>query len=188
MPPQSLHCTTGFHSARSSLHYRPCCFISLFRRHTPQHTSQALRLRTSTANLAVFKRYSFFYPFGMFTPKDSRPQSPSEMVVGSNKSKHNSKGTGLVAKADKGSLRQSQKISTLLRSGSIFWSALASLSPNLWHTCIMFHLIFRCKLAGWWLVIYVHRSSGFRCFFLRHTGWYYLRLVWLSFSVSKLPF
>jgi hypothetical protein len=59
MPSQSLHYTSGFRSARTSLHCIPCRSISLFHRHTPQHTSQALRFRTSTANLAFQKGIVF---------------------------------------------------------------------------------------------------------------------------------
>jgi len=107
----------------------------------------------------------------------------------SNTSKHNSKVTGMVAKADKGTLRQPQKISTLLRSGSIFWSALAALSPNLCPLGIMFQCIFRRRLAGWWLVIYTHSSARFR---LAHIGgsvpWFSIQLLWLECSIGKLPF
>ena len=95
----------------------------------------------------------------------------------------------MVGKADKGSLRQPQKISTLLRSGSIFWSALASMPPNLCHKGIMFYCIFRRRLAGWWLVAYIHSSARFR---LSRIGGsvplFSLQLLWLECSIGKLPF
>ena len=107
----------------------------------------------------------------------------------SNTPKHNSKVTGMVVKADKGTLRQPQKISTPPTSGSIFWSALASLPPNLCQSGIMFYCILRRRLAGWWLVAYIHSSARFR---LSHIGGsvplFSLRLLWLECSLGKLPF
>ena len=53
---------------------------------------------------------------------------------------------------------------------------------------IMFRCIFRCKLGGWWLLIYRYRSAECNYIFLRNIGWFHIRLLWLSFSLSKLPF
>lgn len=95
----------------------------------------------------------------------------------------------MVAKADKGSLRQPQKISTPPSSGSIFWSALASLSPNLCPSGIMFTCIFRRRLAGWWLVAYT--CSKVRIHFSYLGGAVPLvsiQLLWLQFSIGRLPF
>jgi hypothetical protein len=95
----------------------------------------------------------------------------------------------MVAKADKGSLRQSQKISTPPFLRVVFFGLPLHLShPTCARKGIMFRCIVRCKLGGWWLLIYVYRSAGFRLFLLRHTGWFYIKLLWLSFSLSKLPF
>lgn len=71
---------------------------------------------------------------------------------------------------------------------SIFWSALASMAPACDHMGIMFRCILRCKLGGWWLLIYVYRSAGIQCYFLRNIGWFYIKLLWLSVSLSRLPF
>ena len=94
----------------------------------------------------------------------------------------------MVVKADKGTLRQPQKISTLLRRVVFFGLPLHLCPPACGQTSIMFKCILRCKLGSWWLLIYVYRSPGLRCYLLRYTGWYYIRLLWLSFSLSKLPF
>jgi hypothetical protein len=102
----------------------------------------------------------------------------------------------MVAKADKGSLRQPQKIFLFLlpenqkvKTKRVFFG----LPLHLWlPTCdrkgIMFRCIVRCKLGGWWLLIYVYRSAGIKCYLLRNIGWYYIKLLWLSLSISKLPF
>ena len=76
---------------------------------------------------------------------------------------------------------------------SIYLTSLVSVSntPNInakVQDGIMFRCIVRCKLGGWWLLIYVYSSAGFRFYFLRHIGWFYIRLSWLSLSISKLPF
>jgi len=56
-------------------------------------------------------------------------------------------------------------------------------------TGIMFSLIFRCKLAGWWLVAYVSRSVGIRLYCIGGTvPVVSIQLLWLSFSVGRLPF
>jgi hypothetical protein len=102
----------------------------------------------------------------------------------------------MVAKADKGSLRQPQKIFLFLlpekqkvKTKRVFFGLPLHLWPP---TCdrkgIMFRCIVRCKLGNWWFLIYVYRVPGFRFYFLRHTGWYYIKLLWLSFSISELPF
>ncbi|SRR6266542_1810458 len=113
-----------------------------------------------------------------------------------NTPKHNSKVTGMVVKADKGTLRQPQKIFLFLlpenqkgKTKRVFFGLPLHLChPACVTISIMFKCIVRCKLGSWWLLIYVYRSPGLRFYFLRHTGWYYIRLLWLSFSLSKLPF
>ena len=124
------------------------------------------------------------------TAKNSPKKGQNSLSVDvSNTPKHSSKVTGMVGKADKGSLRQPQKISTLRWSGRIFWSALAPLPPNLWRIGIMFYCIFRRRLASWWLVAYIHSSARIR---FHHVGGSVplvsLQLLWLQFSLSKLPF
>ena len=75
--------------------------------------------------------------------------------------KHNSKVTGMVAKADKGSLRQPQKISTLPEKRQVvfFCLPLHLSHPSCGCIGIMFSCIFRCKLGSWWLLIYVYSSA-----------------------------
>jgi hypothetical protein len=72
---------------------------------------------------------------------------------------------------------------------SIFWSALASLPFRLWHTGIMYSCIFNRRLAGWWLVIYTCSQVRIR---FSHIGGavpeFSLQLLWLSFTIGKLPF
>jgi hypothetical protein len=71
----------------------------------------------------------------------------------------------------------------------IFWSALASLPLSLWHTGIMLSCIFRRRLAGWWLVAYT--CSKVRIHFSYIGGAVPLvsiQLLWLQFSIGKLPF
>ena len=95
----------------------------------------------------------------------------------------------MVGNADKGALRQPQKISTPPLSGSIFWSALAPLPPNLCPSGIMFYCILRRRLAGWWLVAYIQKSARFRFTFIGGSvPLVSLQLSWLGFSVGKLPF
>jgi len=105
--------------------------------------------------------------------------------------------TGLQANADKGSLCQPQKIFLFLlpenpkgqNKKSIFWSALASLPLSLWHTGIMYSCIFRRRLAGWWLVIYTCKSARFQfSYWGGSSPLVLLQLLWLQFSIGKLPF
>jgi hypothetical protein len=94
----------------------------------------------------------------------------------------------MVAKADKGSLRQPQKISTFVPQVVFFGLPLHLCPPSCDRSGIMFRCILRCKLGSWWLLIYAYRIAGIRFYMLRHTGWYYIKLLWLSLSISKLPF
>jgi hypothetical protein len=102
----------------------------------------------------------------------------------------------MVAKADKGSLRQPQKIFLFLlpknqkgKTKRVFFGLPLHLSPP---SCdlhgIMFRVLLRCKLGGWWLLIYVYSSAGFRFSLMRNPGFYSIRLLWLSFSIGELPF
>lgn len=51
------------------------------------------------------------------------------------------------------------------------------------------YCIFCCRLAGWWLVSYVHRSARFRFYIIRGSvPLVSFPLLWLSFSLGKLPF
>ena len=94
----------------------------------------------------------------------------------------------MVAKADKGSLRQPQKISTFVPQVVFFGLPLHLWPPTCDRKGIMFRCILRCKLGGWWLLIYRYRSAECNYIFLRNIGWFYIRLLWLSFSISRLPF
>jgi hypothetical protein len=128
--------------------------------------------------------------------KYSKIKDKENNIVLTNTPKHNSKVTGMVAKADKGSLRHPQKIFLFLlpenqkvKTKRVFFGLPLHLWPP---TCdrkgIMFRCIVRCKLGSWWLLIYVYRVAGIKCYFLRNIGWYYIKLSWLSLSISKLPF
>jgi hypothetical protein len=138
-----------------------------------------------------FSRGRFFLlpsTHGQYTNTGSNEKKALRTGSCTNTPKHNSKVTGVVVKADKGTLRQPQKISTLVPRVVFFGLPLHLCPPTCDRKGIMFRCILRCKLGGWWLLIYVYRSAGIQCYFLRNIGWFYIRLSWLSVSLSKLPF
>ena len=146
---------------------------------------------------AVFFAHGYYnLLFTTRNDKIQKKENEGKIIDTTHTPKHNSKVTGLVAKADKGSLRHPQKIFLFLlpktkevKTKRVFFGLpLHHCPPTCGHTSIMFRCISRCNLAGWWLVIYVYRSAGFHFYFPRHTGWLSIQLLWLSISISKLPF
>jgi hypothetical protein len=61
-------------------------------------------------------------------------------------------------------------------SGSNFLVCPCILLPPIlwWPSALCLSVLFRCKLGGWWLLIYVYRSAGIKCYFLRNIGWFYI--------------
>jgi hypothetical protein len=103
----------------------------------------------------------------------------------------------MVAKADKGSLRHPQKIFLFLlpenqkgKTKRVFFGLPLHLCPPACgHMGIMFNCIFRRRLAGWWLVIYTCSSVRIHFSFLGGAvPLVSIQLLWLSFSIGKLPF
>ena len=97
----------------------------------------------------------------------------------------------------KGALRLFAKNLHLLR-GSIFSTALAAITPVLWWMSIMFHLnliimhtsLFKVPIGSRWLLVGIHTSVS--PFFIGSLRWgvtdYVLRVFWLEFTLSELPF
>ena len=95
----------------------------------------------------------------------------------------------MVAKADKGSLRQPQKISTLVPRVVFFGLPLHLCPPACVTISIMFKCIFNRKLAGWWLVAYTCSKVRFHFSFIGGAvPEVSLQLFKLQLSIGKLPF
>jgi len=152
--------------------------------------------KNCTLWLALLAHGCYNLPFTTHRKKKKKKKNNNVNVL-TNTPKHKCKVTGLQAKADKGSLHQPQKIFLFLlpenpkgqNKKSIFWSALASLPLSLWHTGIMYSCIFRRRLAGWWLVAYTCSTVRFHFSYIGGTvPLVSIQLLWLSFSIGKLPF
>lgn len=103
----------------------------------------------------------------------------------------------MVVKADKGALRQPQKIFLFLlpenqkgKTKRVFFGLPLHLCPQTCgHISIMFSCIFRRKLAGWWLVAYNCSSVRFHFSFIGGAvPLVSLQLFKLQLSIGKLPF
>jgi hypothetical protein len=141
---------------------------------------------------SVFAAGAFFLllpTHGQYTNTGSIKNKALRTGSCTNTPKHSSKGTGVVVKADKGTLRQPQKISTLVPRVVFFGLPLQLCPPACVTISIMFKCIFNRKLAGWWLVAYT--CSKVRLHFSFIGGAVpvvSLQLLWLSCSIGKLPF
>jgi hypothetical protein len=103
----------------------------------------------------------------------------------------------MVAKVDKGSLRHPQKIFLFLlpenqkgKTKRVFFGLpLHLLPPTCDHMGIMFRCILRRRLAGWWLVAYIHRTVRIHFSFIGGSvPLISIQLLWLQFSIGRLPF
>ena len=130
-------------------------------------------------------------------PAKQKQENKDKFIDITNTPKHNSKVTGVVVKADKCTLHQPQKIFLFLlpktkevKTKRVFFGLHLHLCPPACgHSGIMFKCIFRRRLAGWWLVAYTCSSVRFHFYYLGGAvPLVSIQLLWLQFSVGKLPF
>ena len=83
----------------------------------------------------------------------------------------------------------SKNLHPFYRRVVFFGLPLHLLPPTCGHKGIMFYCIFRRRLAGWWLVAYIHRSARFQFYSVRGlVPVFSLQLLWLQLNLGKLPF